>query len=693
MSPRRTTRAGPGGAISAAKATGGDLAGWYAANGTDPLYVRASGAGLVRRVRQARGGVPALRKRRKDLVVRAFKLRQALESAAVDERVSPWTRPAIDKADLIRRRAQDLLFGSEPNALAEAAAQMAQAEALARQAQETARAVGGAFGLLDGLREELPFLGEWMARRGESLDKDYATLLDGSTELSRLVRAPAGGSPDVRPIAALTNQLAKAKAELGGLAEREASSLARSGEWRAVDAILQLPTIDPEVRVELLARAGAGDLAPPLDSDLGSYRPPGSVSGDPAFLHRAIGLARLEVGLLRLAGLDEAAGEMSGDGWSALEKTPEAALSALANLSARTRVERNRLAETLRATAEAGSAEASANAALARRDVAVLPLAALPTSAGAADRRDDPAFRQFLAWHAGRLGDDLAGRQAWQQIESEAGPGSVGTDREDELVRLIQLAGDRADARLTLATEAGGLKVERAGGLPAGVAAAFVPREPGDDGPVTQVAADSDPSLPGPEFLKVPGDEPASLRGPGGRSLGNQRPIVYYRGRFATADGLMIPTEKEPVTVQIRQALLSQRVTWRRLGRLRQETVKIPDQFLHNSGRGFVHPGRSLEYVVALTNTSDREISVNVEYGYDGPDSPKRTVPLTIKAGDTNTEVGGAVTALELEGIEGPRNLKVVVTEKRAGRGRGLPNPCSSPSRSRSRRATTSIRP
>ena len=85
--------------------------------------------------------LPALREDRIKAVGQAFAIRKLSESACRDARVIAWVRPLLDKADPVRRKAQDLLFSTDSNGLASAKTMLNEAEDLARNAMIAADSV------------------------------------------------------------------------------------------------------------------------------------------------------------------------------------------------------------------------------------------------------------------------------------------------------------------------------------------------------------------------------------------------------------------------------------------------------------------------------------------------------------------------------------------------------------------------
>ena len=263
-----------------------------------------------------RGGAsdPDLKDRRLDLLRQVVAARfKAEEVAAADERVARFTRAQVDDGDARRRPAQDLAFAADEAALARGAELLAgSAEAYDQAAADAAR-WGRAADLVQRAGAELPYYGEWLARRDAGLDPGFEALMDRTADLAGLLDAPAAAPPArlkelADAVDAGLNHLAEEARSRGGrlAGEDEAAS------WREVDALLRVPMLPAPLRKSLLDRllaAGPGRLA--AEAGPVAAMGPSDEGPDPIVRDRAIGLARLELGLLKLGGLD--VGDLPGD--------------------------------------------------------------------------------------------------------------------------------------------------------------------------------------------------------------------------------------------------------------------------------------------------------------------------------------------------------------------------------------------
>lgn len=650
-----------------------------------PLYIEGQVPVWYAQFVERGGETPALREKRIPLVRQAFEVRKLAESSLRDERVARWIRPLIDRADLVRRKAQDLLFSGDETGLKAAQEALAEAEALAGQALRTADACSRALALLDRLQDELPFYGDWLARGRQGLDADYLALLEGAGRLAGLAHAPAGDASATEKaraaLVAFADDLGPIEREFRDKVDQAVAKLSTSSDWREIDAILHLPMLDPTTREAMLERVGSESLSPPFDSGDG-LSGSAQAAPDPAFWHRAVGLASVEAGLVKVAGIDEPGlGSLVGQAKSNWEKNPDAARSALASISSRARAARARLLADL--IEDGNGPDKPRVARVVDRAASVLPIAALKRLAlGPNGRFDDPERRDLIAWQGSRLSEDFASREAWDVL-TDLRQNAPQSSKDDDLTRAIDLAGARSAARLSLGVgkpDAGQIQVDRGGKLPEGLAVAFVAANPGATGPRVTVRANVDSNLPSPGLFAVPDAKPArlSFEDSRGRPTGLRKPVVFYRGRFFNAEDLGLAAEKEPVTVKIRQRIVEAPIERRtNKGKLiSSRKVKVPDQFARNANRGFLHPGTSLFYKLEVMNTSERKLKLFVTHGLDGLKPAVQEVELA--SGQTSDAVVGVVSSNDL--VEGEKLLKVRIAEDDAD-GRPLAQPLNVPFR------------
>ena len=258
------------------------------------------------------GESPALRKDRQLLLDLALQSRVRAENVlAFDPRALHDVWPLIETADQQRRQAQDLTFANEDSRFPEAQrlykAAIAGYDEAQSRAQENLREVG----LLWRLQEALPYYGEWQARVGSSGSREQlqALLTAAQTLAERLSPiapassgTPAGAKPkvDLRDLEARLERLDREFR----LAVQERSAGSARRDWREINALLRVPLMPAADRALLLAKLQTADPADSL-KDAGSSAG-ASISDDnepdPLFWEQALALARLELGLLRLAG-------------------------------------------------------------------------------------------------------------------------------------------------------------------------------------------------------------------------------------------------------------------------------------------------------------------------------------------------------------------------------------------------------
>jgi hypothetical protein len=292
-------------------------------------------------------------------------LRVAAESAAAgDERVRHLIAPLVEAGDALRRKAQDRLFAGDPGGEPDAGAPGAPAQRareLYDQAARDAELCARSLGLVQWLGVELPYLGEWLARRNarlgvEGLGPEFEALLDDTAALNDLISAaPVGAEngPSARApsddalgahaarVQAIKSRYDRADAAYGRLNTlfrkqcRELADADSPEQWREVDEFLAVPTIPAGLRLQLVRRV-RGTMASSFDRATTESRPargkraaggdgetgedaggdrggPGNAEpadasttpADPSFWGYALAMARLEWGLFKLGGATE----------------------------------------------------------------------------------------------------------------------------------------------------------------------------------------------------------------------------------------------------------------------------------------------------------------------------------------------------------------------------------------------------
>lgn len=685
-----------------------------------------------------RGLTPdAFKGARGELLGDALRTRRLAEKAAApDERIARWIVPLVDAGDALRRRAQDDLFAGDPSKFEALARQLEQARERYRQALETADRAGKALDLVEQLEAELPYYGQWQARRGprgdEGLDPAFVDLLKSTGALARElgaevqgVSAGPAGPEEEEPLAAYLGQVRKWETRYRDLKvasdrlrddfQGQCAGLAASGgsgRWREMDAALGVPLIEAEVRRRLLESVRSVSVAGTLTGPEGSAPPPapagdslaerevdktltslgtarpgeasaeapgagggGSSAPDPEYWTVALGLARLEEGLLELGGASKTDLARLSEAYeaarSAVKGTPERAFDAFAKFSALVRGLR---AARLQALLQ-GRSPAYAPLAEADQALRVVPLAdALGLSDKAVDALDRFQRHALLLWHGNRLLQDFAPAHARRLFEDAQQYAET-----EPLRAAVEAAGAMARARIDVKHEPEDplivgdwseqpLKVglDGVGSLPSGAATLLVGFDPALPVSVIEKASRANAR----DGLLVPvragrtserkdylvgrtesTNEPMTLR---------LNPVAFYRGRVFSAErGVSVTLNRanDPVAVTIQQSY---------------EGLKFrdfTDQFKEHPGRGFLHYGTDLQYKLVLT--TDRPVKAVVRYGLqEHPESfktktldlgPKKKGEIIDLIKGTDFPILKADDQLSL----GPLNLVVTVRKDR----------------------------
>jgi hypothetical protein len=678
-------------------------------------------------------------------------LRTAAEIAAAgDERVHHWTAPLVELGDAIRRKAQDRLFaggssGGDGPTAERGDATPRRAREFYRQAAREAELFSKSLDLVQRLESELPYLGEWLARRNarlglEGLGDDFETMLDDAAGLVELIIVDPRIADEGQTSRSAVDELLRAHAarvkavkerfdragagydRIKGLLVKQCREPAEADgpeQWRELDDLLSVPMIPAEVRLPLIRKV-RGASASSLDRSSSSDRPAGiksdraegggrgagpgrpeddaaatgdpSTAADPFFWGHALGMARLEWGLLRLGGVserdlgrieaaDRAARKAVGGG------TPAAAFDAFEELSAVVRAAHAaQMAKIEEARTMAWSSSRLSDIAIHRqladadRAARVFPsayAAAWSLDDTVADRLDRFHRYALVLWHGRRLLEDFAVDHG-QLVLNRAQLASDGSGRVTTLA-LKEALDDtelRKSARLTVETRPADklviqdwvdhplrFQVNSVGKVPPGEASALIGAGPTI--PVAITAATSRHDAREGTLVGIsPGTSPppaeflvARIEAADETRTFPITPGVFYRGRFFPADrDLMVTTDatSEPVSVTIHQ-------NYRKIDR------KIPDQFRVHPGKGFLHPGTQLAYTLKIERKTSQPMKVRVNYGLEGQTEPFRDVSLELTAAKPVGEITDLVDSQEAP-ADRPRNLIVTVTREGEGK-------------------------
>jgi hypothetical protein len=665
--------------------------------------------------------------------------RRAEQAAAPDAGILGWITPLVEDGDRRRREATDRLFILGGESMREADQQLDLAAASYDVALQDAELYRRAFHLVRRVQAELPYYGEWAVRvqnRPKGSDPGFGErlqkLLEGAVALAERVSAPPGDKGDAP--AARMKRIEDLKTRLdavsGGFEEltgqfktewgRRADPTTPAG-WVELDDVLCVPLIPAQARLRLLnrvrSRPVAGSLAeedtpdqpvpgpdtPSLPSELpatDATTPSPSAadsSGSPTrvdlalsppdlvfFWSRALGLARLEQGLLALG--NAAVGRLEDDLKRQAVALPwPLRFDEFENHSATIRTLRLRQIEQveLARTAQSEKDDAKIEQLLVPADRAArcLPLAdarslqALGTSGpgepGPAQLLDRFRLASLLRWQGERLLQDFAPRNArrvldearklWPETNALAGAG--------EKAQAMELA------RLTIqAVPADGLKlddwtnqpltgrIEVVGDVPPGLAAALVDRDPYDADLAVTVSDTRHDARDGVGVLVEPSNPRREVQYLVARtrpesSRAQLRPSTFYRGRtfrVATPLEVALGAVKEPIAISLctaRQGLLA-----------RARLFGLPDvprdQFLEHPNDGYLHFDARLDYEVLIKNNTEKPLNLDVRIDDQAPGNK----PLHLDPGDEGSFPGTAWGAPAL--LDKPKALVVTVAER-----------------------------
>ncbi|WP_435020284.1 hypothetical protein TA3x_001744 [Tundrisphaera sp. TA3] len=659
-----------------------------------PAFVEAQVATWAGAFARRVGVATAFEGARGELLRAAIDARMIVESAvAADDRVLGWIAPLVERSDQARRQAQDRLFAVDPDAgrgaggppFAEAHRKLDEANDDARRALRLAEWAAEAHDLIERIAAEAPGFGEWAARAAARDDKDldpaFVTLMDRAADLAETLRAapsplrdekaPAADPDDPRPRDAEADyrSLKEGYEAWVARAERRFRDLAESDgahPWREFDDALAVPAIPAAVRLRLLDQARsprvASTLPGPGPHSTETSAPAEGSPDDPSFWALARNLARLDLILLELGGLDGSPlaaireAESRARAVAAASAPHAARFAAFADLSAKLR----------EARAASGGGPAMAR---------VLPWS--ETAGG--DDPTLPALRllraEGLAWRGRRLLEDFAPRHArvlFDDARRFANPPALGA--------LAARADAMTSARLLVRADGGGagpillsdwearpikLRLSADGPVPAGDAAVFLPR---DAAAPLDVRVSGQALPPGQGALApVMGRDVAEpiaceLRRTQAafEAIEAQiRPGVFYRGRSFDADLatlVRIEPAAERVAISIEQTLRSVEY--------RGGKIKIADQFRRHEGQGFLHPGTTLRYRLVIRHRFDRPTPVVVRYGMKTPANPSgKSKSLTLQPGKADDTIEDEVVADDIP--QGQTRTMTVTVEAR----------------------------
>jgi hypothetical protein len=520
---------------------------------------------------------------------RGFEVRERAEQAAVaDPRVLALVRSLVDEGDAIRRRAQDGVFAASPEVVRVSGDELAEADKKYRKALDVVASCVAAYDLLERVQDALPDYAEWAARadspgraaRDRSPVEWLEEVAGHATALANLAYADASTPEKLNPA---RGDLERSFRSL----EAEFKARVRAAQtWREVDALLRVPSIELEDRESLLRRAREYSPDPGLEEVSSPPADTEQDARDERFLAEALGMARAESGLLRVAGHEVS---MFGDSvdraiyaWKHRE--------GMANLNAL-----SGLLVSAREAARKGSSDRAAR---------------LASGFEATDRRGNPdparlrweqAARDTTLWCARRLVEDFDAERAERVLTdvpdrpTSAAPGRI------ELAEVSKGEGPALN-----------VSVFGRGVLPeGGRAAVFLSPDPGAR--VWSPARTSNlvPVVPGNEstleFTPINvGAKPVTVT-----------PVAFFRGRFyGASEGRLIP-HTEMVKVEIHS---EESIRLPLVGRSAPTAFKILDQFSlpNHQHVGYYHPNRKLGYWLSVKNTSPGRLTLHVTQDLNG---------------------------------------------------------------------------
>ncbi|AGA26729.1 hypothetical protein [Singulisphaera acidiphila] len=642
----------------------------------------------------------AFRGRRGEALEKAIQTRNLAEvAAASDERINRWIRPWVEAGDVHRRNGQDLLFAAEP-AVPRCLEALDQADEAYQIAIKNAEICDQAIDQIEQLSAELPYYGEWKARRGGrleiGLDPSFQELLDSAAELARLIHSvPPPLRTEGDPLAGRDEQIQRIKRQYGTVAESfrgltdDFHNQWEGGRWRDLDTVLNVPLIPAEIRMKLLERVRSRPIASSLletttDASSGSSTSSGdsesrlkkesdsflaeraarsSPSSDPAlsetespadpsFWRTASGLARLELGLLEIGGAKkEEVASLRETYDRACRKLGGSPFSEFAEFSERIRSLRRARLLALGEKPNPDLLYEQLDAA--DRALRVLPLADEVGRDKLVEQRIKFLRRDLSTWHGQRLLDDFAPRQALATLEKagddygDSNELRRAVERAKVMLRANLLVDANAPKTPTLDDQEGmtvSIKVHAEGEIPAGDAVAFLGHDLRLPVSVNQKGADASSGAAGtlvPIGAGNPAD-PAEFVVERTDSTPETvtiklEPGAFYRGQIFPRD-----LSASAIVFRLTPGKEGIDVTLRQSDR---RLIKIyGDQFERHPGQGFLHPHTPLAYRFVINHTLTKPAKIWVRYGLEGKDETFVTrKDVKLEPGRPNDEIGDRV--------------------------------------------------
>ena len=394
----------------------------------------------------------------------------------------------------------------------------------------------------------------------------------------------------------------------------------------------------------------------PLNSASGSISDDNE--SDPLFWEQALALARLELGLLRLAGASTDDLASSYDrAREAFRTDQDRAFEAFDTFSARARSLRAELVQV--ELPEAGArpvplerlAPMFARADRALRVLPVSTLGSIQMQGDSARRYQELLSHEWLLNQARRLSADFATQHA-ELLLADARAWLSSTELEQAWEKTSQLAeADLAVVNEPSAVPSAGQRdrfqvaVLPRGPVPTGQAAILLAHDPeiaieqrveqSDAGSLVPVAPGGAQQTPQKRLLSVTRVEGLQVN-----------PVAFYRGRvFEAGERVTLQAPEELVSIEVRQ---------------RKVLPGYPDQFDQHPRKAYLHPKNSLDYKLLIKNRTPNPLTLFVEQRL-GDQAPSKT-RIMLEAHATDESLGGIVLASDIPDDK-PLILKVEANE------------------------------
>ncbi|MFO0841562.1 MAG: vWA domain-containing protein [Gemmataceae bacterium] len=252
---------------------------------------------------------------REGLLVRLLAEEAALavqgDGYAYSGRIRPWVAEAVAKADALRQKGEDLLFGSEPAQWAQALDLLKQAAAQYRQAQSDTAGLREGLAVCDRGLAELPAFAHWVAHIPEDANDELLnrtlSLFGEVRQLDQMVqdvvaRREAGKVGEIRK---------RARAARAGLdlLQSRLDAFARTCETTTASPLrdgglaLRIPWLDAGARSRLLVKLGRLAMQERSESEANVEVSPGQL--DEVSRRRAVREGRLALAALGPRWFDE----------------------------------------------------------------------------------------------------------------------------------------------------------------------------------------------------------------------------------------------------------------------------------------------------------------------------------------------------------------------------------------------------